>query len=185
MEIEILDPNNIAAAAAANSGIKNTTGLYDDSYAPTPIFTIKSTPQAQEEPDPTTDAETGNEYEDNDYDDDDDEDYDDDNDKVKEVEPPEKVTPVPILIESDDKYIGYKEFISEEEEDPVAEQSGRYPTIERKQVTRLIPTRAGKNYDSGYIHLNIDTTKEKRYNHIIHIIMTQYSLKKVLNNFKE
>ena len=98
MEIEILDPNNIAAAAAANSGIKNTTGLYDDSYAPTPIFTIKSTPQAQEEPDPTTDAETGNEYEDNDYDDDDDEDYDDDNDKVKEVEPPEEVTPVPILI---------------------------------------------------------------------------------------
>ena len=44
MEIEILDPNIIAAAAAANSGIKNTTGLYDDSYDPTPIFTIKSTP---------------------------------------------------------------------------------------------------------------------------------------------
>ena len=44
MEIEILDPNNIAAAAAANRGIKNTTGLYDDIYAPTPIFKIKSTP---------------------------------------------------------------------------------------------------------------------------------------------
>ena len=40
METKILDPNVISAAAATNSGITNTTGLYDDSNAPTSIFTI-------------------------------------------------------------------------------------------------------------------------------------------------
>ena len=39
VETKIFDPNNIATVAATNSGIKNTTGFYDDSNAPTPFFT--------------------------------------------------------------------------------------------------------------------------------------------------
>ena len=41
VETKKLDPNDIAATASDNSGIKNTTGVYDDSNTPTPIFTIK------------------------------------------------------------------------------------------------------------------------------------------------
>ena len=44
VETKILGPKNIAALAAANSVIKNTTGLYDYSNAPTPVFTISPTP---------------------------------------------------------------------------------------------------------------------------------------------
>ena len=76
-----LNPNAIAAATTANSGIKNTTGVYDGSDAPTPIFTINPTPE----------AEPG--YGHGDRDDDDDEDNDDDDDKVDEVEPPEEDIP--------------------------------------------------------------------------------------------
>ena len=37
-DTEIIDPNAIATAAAANSGITNTTGVYDVRYAPTPFL---------------------------------------------------------------------------------------------------------------------------------------------------
>ena len=47
VETKILGPKNIAALAAANSVIKNTTGLYDCSNAPTPVFTIKPTPDKE------------------------------------------------------------------------------------------------------------------------------------------
>ena len=54
VDIKILDPNVIATSAAANSGITNTTGVYDYIYAPTLIFTIK----------PAPDVETDDEHED-------------------------------------------------------------------------------------------------------------------------
>ena len=58
VETKILDPNTIAAAAATNSGIANTTGVYYDSNSPTPIFTINSTqPIPEAEPKPTPEAE--------------------------------------------------------------------------------------------------------------------------------
>ena len=47
VETKILDPKAIAAAAADKSGIKNTIGFYDVSDSPTPIFTIKPTPDAE------------------------------------------------------------------------------------------------------------------------------------------
>ena len=77
VETYILDPNAIAAVAAANSDITNTTGVHYDRNAPTPIFTIKPTPEA--EPD--------DEHEDSD-DDEDEEYYDDDHAKLEELEPP-------------------------------------------------------------------------------------------------
>ena len=43
VDTEIIDHNTIAAAADANSGVTNTTGLYNYSNAPTPIFTINPT----------------------------------------------------------------------------------------------------------------------------------------------
>ena len=53
-ETEIIDPNTIAAAAAANSGIINNTWVYDDSNATTPIFTINPTqPTPEVEPNTT------------------------------------------------------------------------------------------------------------------------------------
>ena len=58
VETKIIDPNTISAAAATNSGIKNTTGVYDDSKSPTYIFRINPIQQAHEvEPGPTTEAE--------------------------------------------------------------------------------------------------------------------------------
>ena len=39
VETKTLDPNDIVAASSANSGITNTTGVYNDSDAPTPVFT--------------------------------------------------------------------------------------------------------------------------------------------------
>ena len=42
METNILDTDT-----SANSGISNTTGVYDDSDAPTPIFTINPTPEME------------------------------------------------------------------------------------------------------------------------------------------
>ena len=78
METKILEPNTIAAVS--NSSITNATGLYDDSNAPTPVFTINLTHQTHEaEPDPTPEAEPYDEY----Y-----EDCGDDNGKVKEAELP-------------------------------------------------------------------------------------------------
>ena len=38
VETEILDPKTIAADDAANSGITNTTVVYDDRESPTPHF---------------------------------------------------------------------------------------------------------------------------------------------------
>ena len=38
VETKIIDPNAIAAAATANSGITNTTGLYYNSDDPTPFI---------------------------------------------------------------------------------------------------------------------------------------------------
>ena len=72
METEILEPNASAAEAAdtSNSGIKNTTGVYDAINTLTPIFTINPTPE----------AEPNNEHEDND---DNKDDYDDENYEVK------------------------------------------------------------------------------------------------------
>ena len=52
-------------------------------------------------------------------------------------------------------------------------------------MTRIITTLAGKNNDSGHIHLDIEMTKEERENNTLHIIMTQYELKTVINKFKE
>ena len=46
VETKILDPNTIVAAAAANIGIKNTTGVYDDSDYNNTIFTINPTSEA-------------------------------------------------------------------------------------------------------------------------------------------
>ena len=47
----IIDPNTIASATASNSGITNITGVYDDSNATTPIFTINPTqPTPEVEP---------------------------------------------------------------------------------------------------------------------------------------
>ena len=68
VETEIIYPNYINSAADANSGITNTIGVFEDSDAPYPIFTINPTPE----------VEIDNENEDNE-DDDDDEDYDDEN----------------------------------------------------------------------------------------------------------
>ena len=76
VETKILDPNAIAADADDNSGISNITGVYDNSNAPTPIFTINSTSEAE--------PNDGNE----DKDDDDNEDYDDGNVEVEELELP-------------------------------------------------------------------------------------------------
>ena len=64
-----------------------------------------------------------------------------------------------------------------EEEDPVIEYYGGYQTRDRKQVTILIPALAVKTHNSGHIHLNTGMTEEEKYNHILHIIMTQYALK--------
>ena len=47
VETRILDSNTITAAADDNSGITNTTGVYDDSDYPTPIFTFNPTPEAE------------------------------------------------------------------------------------------------------------------------------------------
>ena len=44
---KILDPNAIASAADANSGITNTTGGYDYSTAPITILKINPTPEAE------------------------------------------------------------------------------------------------------------------------------------------
>ena len=50
----IIDSNTIAAVASANSGITNTIGVYDDSNATTPIFTINPTkPTPEVEPNTT------------------------------------------------------------------------------------------------------------------------------------
>ena len=46
VDTKILYPYSISTAAAYNSVIKNTTGLYDDSDAP--IFSINPTPEAEE-----------------------------------------------------------------------------------------------------------------------------------------
>ena len=43
VETEIFDPNTIAAAAASNSAIAKTIGVYDDREATTPIFKINPT----------------------------------------------------------------------------------------------------------------------------------------------
>ena len=81
LDTEILDPNTISAAATSNSGIANSTVVYDDIDDPTPIFTINPIqPSPEAEPDPKPEAKP---------DDEDDEDYDDDNNKVEELEPPE------------------------------------------------------------------------------------------------
>ena len=72
MDTKTLDHNAIAATAAANRGITNTTGFYDDSNAPTPTFTIKPTPE----------TEPYNEHEESE--DDDEDNYDDDG-AVEEV----------------------------------------------------------------------------------------------------
>ena len=97
VDTEIIDPNTIAAAAAANSGITDTTGLYDESNSPTPIVTINPTqPTPDTEPNSTLEAKP--DYED-------DEDYAGDNDKVEEVEPSEEDIPDTILIESGEIYI--------------------------------------------------------------------------------
>ena len=57
VETEILDPKTIAADDAANSGITNTTVVYDDRESPTPIFTINPTqPSSEGEPEPTSEA---------------------------------------------------------------------------------------------------------------------------------
>ena len=81
METEILDPNAIATAAAANSGIINTTWVYDyyDRDAPTLIFKTNLTHEVESEPAP--EEELDDEHEENDNNDD--EDYDDDNDKLE------------------------------------------------------------------------------------------------------
>ena len=119
--------------------------MHDNSNAPTPIFTIN----------PTFETDPEDEHAEN-YD------IDDDNDgkidKVEEVEPSEEDTPDLISIEINDEDSNDKEVISEEEEYPVLEHSRGYPTRDRKQVTRLIPTPAGKTRDSGHIHLNTDVT---------------------------
>ena len=47
METEIIDPNYINSAADANSGITNTIGVFEDSDAPYPIFTINPTPEVE------------------------------------------------------------------------------------------------------------------------------------------
>ena len=91
---EKIDPNNIATADGAKSGIKNTTGVYDYSDDPNPIFTINPTPET--EPDNT--HEDSDDY---------DEDNDDDNEKVEEVELPEEYKLDPISIESDNADINY------------------------------------------------------------------------------
>ena len=151
VEIKILDPNTIADTSATNSGITNTTGVYDNSNTTTTIFKIN----------PTTEAEPDYEHECSDnYDDD--EGYDDDDDEVKEVEPPEKDKIDLISIEINDEDSNDKEVISEEEEYPVLEHSRGYPTRDRKQVTRLIPTLLRKNNESRHIHLKTDITKEER-----------------------
>ena len=41
MDNEIVDPKTITIASAAYIGIENTTGVYDESNATTPILTIK------------------------------------------------------------------------------------------------------------------------------------------------
>ena len=54
-ETEIIDSNTIASATAANSGITNTTGVYNHINAPTPIFTInptKPTPEVEPNTEP-------------------------------------------------------------------------------------------------------------------------------------
>ena len=50
METKILDPNTIVAVTDANSGIANTTVVYYNSDAPTPIFTINPIPDVEPEP---------------------------------------------------------------------------------------------------------------------------------------
>ena len=47
VETKIIYPNTITSAAADNSGIKNTPGVYADRNAPTSIFTINPTPEAK------------------------------------------------------------------------------------------------------------------------------------------
>ena len=47
MDTKILDPNDISNVAPVNSDIKRTTGVYNDSDAPTPIFTTNPTPEVE------------------------------------------------------------------------------------------------------------------------------------------
>ena len=63
MNTKKLVSNGIAAAIAANSGIKNTTGVYHESDAPTPIFKVNPTPDVE----PDSEHEDSKNY---DYDDD-------------------------------------------------------------------------------------------------------------------
>ena len=106
VETELLDPNTISAAATSNSGIENSTGVYDDIYSPKPIFTINPIqPPPEAEPEPTPEAKP---------DDQNVEDYDGDNNKVEELEPPEEDIPYPILIERDDYYSNDQELIADE-----------------------------------------------------------------------
>ena len=81
-ENKTFDPNDIASVSDANSGITNTTGVYDDSDYPTPVFTINPTPER--EPD------HGHEYSE---DDDEDNDYNYEYEKDEEVELSEEDTP--------------------------------------------------------------------------------------------
>ena len=103
METKKIDPNATATAAADNSGITNTTGVYDDSNAPTPILKTNPTPVAE----PYSEHE-GSE-------DDDDEDNDDANDGFEEVEPTEEDTIDSISIRSDDEDSDDEEITHEEE----------------------------------------------------------------------
>ena len=151
MEIKIIHPNAITAVATANSGITNNTEVYDESDAPTPIFTVNPTPETER--DPTTEVKLEYEHEDNndgneDTNDDNENYYDDDNDEVEEVKPPEEDTTYPILIERNDDDSNDGEVIDEEEEDRLVKQYERYPTRNRKKVTRIIPILEVKTHDN-------------------------------------
>ena len=74
METEIPDPNTISVAAADNSDIENTTGVYYGRNSPTTILITNPTqPALESEKDPIPEAEPY--YED-------DEDYDENNGKA-------------------------------------------------------------------------------------------------------
>ena len=99
VDTETLEPNSIAASADANSGIKNTTGVYYDSAAPTPLLSTVTNPIVSSI-NPTPDTEPDDEHA---YIKDDNKDNDDGDGEVEEVEPPEEDTPYPIKIESDNE----------------------------------------------------------------------------------
>ena len=72
VETKTLDPSTIANAAVSTSVITNTTGFYNDRNSPTPIFSIKPTPDLK-----PNDQNEYSEY------DDDEEDYYDVDDEVE------------------------------------------------------------------------------------------------------